>query len=89
VRHEAPEEVEDADLAAFLGADGGEVHLPELLRGLFGISGSEARRLIQQGGVKLDGEPIPPGTLDLLPGDLDGKVLQVGKRRFRRLRARA
>ena len=43
-------------------------------------------RLIQQGGAKLDGEPIPPDTLDLDPAALDGCVLQAGKRRFRRLR---
>jgi tyrosyl-tRNA synthetase len=86
VRHEAPDEVEDAELAAFLGEDGGQVHLPSLLRGLFEISGSEARRLIAQGGVKLDGEPVAAGTLDLPAEALDGRVIQVGKRRFRRLR---
>jgi tyrosyl-tRNA synthetase len=89
VHREAPAEVEEAAIGSFLGDDGAAVHLPNLLRGLFEISSSEARRLIQQGGVKLDGEPIPAGTLDLPPADLDGRVLQVGKRRFRRLRAPA
>ena len=51
----------------------------------FGISSSEARRLIKQGGVKLDGETLPAETLDMAPAQLDGKVLQAGKRRFRRL----
>ena len=36
--------------------------------------------------MKLDGEPLRPTALDLAPGELDGKVLQAGKRRFRRLR---
>lgn len=89
VRHEAPDDVEEAELGPFLGEDGGDVHMPNLLRGVFEISSSEARRLIQQGGVKLDGEPVPAGTLDLPPSELDGRVLQVGKRRFRRLRAPA
>ena len=53
--------------------------------GAFGISSSEARRLLKQGGVKLDGEPLPGEQLDMDPSDLDGRVLQVGKRRFRRL----
>ncbi len=57
--------------------------------GLFEISSSEARRLIGQGGVKLDGETLPADRLDYDPADLDGRVLQVGKRRFRRLRATA
>jgi tyrosyl-tRNA synthetase len=89
VRHEAPEEIEEVDLGAYLGANGGAVHLPQLMAGAFGISSSEARRLLGQGGVKLDGEPIAAGTLDLEPAALEGRVLQVGKRRFRRLRAPA
>jgi tyrosyl-tRNA synthetase len=55
----------------------------------FEISSSEARRLIEQGGVKLDGEALGAGSLDVEPSALDGRVLQVGKRRFRRLRAPA
>ena len=43
------------------------------MAGAFEISSSEARRLIGQGGVKLDGEPIPSDTLDLAPGALDGQ----------------
>ena len=56
------------------------------MAGAFEISSSEARRLIHQGGAKLDGEPIPPDILDFASDELDGRVLQVGKRRFRRLR---
>ncbi len=69
--------------------DEGQVHLPLLMSEAFEISSSEARRLIQQGGVKLDGEAIPADRLDLEPAALDGRVLQVGKRRFRRLRSTA
>ena len=65
------------------------VHLPLLMAEAFGMSSSEARRLLQQGGVKLDGEALDGTELDLDPGRLDGRVLQVGKRRFRRLRATA
>jgi tyrosyl-tRNA synthetase len=89
VERQAPDEVEELDLGPFLGNDGGDIHLPALMAGAFDISSSEARRLIGQGGAKLDGEPIPSGTLDLAPAALDGRVLQVGKRRFRRLRAPA
>jgi tyrosyl-tRNA synthetase len=85
IRHEAPDDVED--LAVTPG--NGVVHLPALLSDGFGLSRSEARRLLAQGGVKLDGEPLGPGDLDLEPGRLDGAVLQVGKRQFRRLRVRA
>ncbi|HET9163610.1 MAG TPA: tyrosine--tRNA ligase [Solirubrobacterales bacterium] len=89
VRHEAPEEIEEIDLARYVDDDGASVHLPALMAAAFEISSSEARRLLGQGGVKLDGEPIPAGTLDLAPTALGGRVLQVGKRRFRRLRGDA
>ena len=42
--------------------------------------------MLAQGGVKLDGEPLAAEDLDLPRERLDGAVLQVGKRRFRRLR---
>ena len=62
------------------------VHLPELIRRSFGGSTSDARRALAQGGVKIDGEPLPAGALDLPAAELDGKVLQLGKRRFVRIR---
>jgi tyrosyl-tRNA synthetase len=90
VRHEAPEDVEEVDLAVYLSEDSATViHLPLLLADSFTLSSSEARRLLGQGAVRLDGEPIPPGTLDMKAAELDGRVIQVGKRRFRRLRAGA
>ena len=46
-------------------------------------SKSEARRLIQQGGVKLDGQKV--GSIELMVSVKDGMILQVGKRRFVRL----
>jgi tyrosyl-tRNA synthetase len=85
VRREAPEEIEELDLSPYAGEDGVLVHVPVLMADAFGISSSEARRLLKQGGVKLDGETLPADTLDVAPGELHGKVLQAGKRRFRRL----
>jgi tyrosyl-tRNA synthetase len=80
-RHEAPEDVPELPLP-----EGDPVHLPALLVSSLGVpSTSEARRLIEQGGVKLNGKPV--GTLDLARGALSGGLLQVGKRRFARLTA--
>jgi tyrosyl-tRNA synthetase len=81
VTHEAPEEV---DVFEFSAPDGA-VHLPALIADAFGRSRSEARRLLAQGGVRLDGEVVAPEQVDLAPERLDGRVLQVGKRNFRRL----
>jgi tyrosyl-tRNA synthetase len=77
-----PDEVEEA----FLPNGDGPVHLPALIRDHFGVSGAEARRLLSQGGVKLDGEPLSADDLDLPAARLDGAVLQLGKRRFKRFR---
>ena len=46
----APEEVPEAPLP-----DGDPIHLPALLAAAFGLSTSDARRMIGQGGVKLNG----------------------------------
>jgi tyrosyl-tRNA synthetase len=86
VEHAAPEEMPEVDLGEYRADGNGLVHLPRLIAGAFGLSSSEGRRLIRQGGVKLDGEPLAAEPLDLEVDSLDGRVLQVGKRRFCRLR---
>jgi tyrosyl-tRNA synthetase len=92
VKGEVPDDVEEVDLDAIEGLeieDGleSEVHLPALLAGAFEISTSEARRLLKQGGVKIDGETLPGEPLDVPLKQLSGKVLQAGKRRFRAIPA--
>jgi tyrosyl-tRNA synthetase len=72
---QAPDEIAEATLPA-----GDPVHLPALLADQFGISTSDARRLIAQGAVKVDGAPV--GDLDVSRALLAGSVLQAGKRRF-------
>jgi tyrosyl-tRNA synthetase len=84
VRHELPEEV----LEATITATDGVVHLPAAIAEAFGMSRSEARRVLAQGGVRLDGRPLDGAELDMPRERLDGQVLQVGKRNFRRLRVR-
>jgi tyrosyl-tRNA synthetase len=86
VERGTPEEMPEVELGDYLGDGDGTVHLPRLIAGAFGLSSSEGRRLIQQGGVKLDGDPVPGDALDLEASGLEGRVLQVGKRRFARLR---
>jgi tyrosyl-tRNA synthetase len=71
-----------------LSPDGATVHLPALIAQAFGISSSEARRALSQGGVRIDGEVVDGGTLDLPCELVDGRVLQLGKRRFARVQLR-
>jgi tyrosyl-tRNA synthetase len=81
VKQGEPDEIEEAD---FSSSDG-VVHMPALIAELFGVSRSEARRLITSGGIRLDDEPIE--DIDVSPERLDGRVLRIGRRQFRRLRA--
>ena len=85
--HEVPDDIPELALgeADGVGEGDGQVHLPALIAGVFEISSSEARRLIGQGGVRVDGEPVAADNLDLPADQLAGRVLQVGKRRFVRL----
>ncbi len=78
-RHEAPEEVAEV---TWDGADD-PVYLPALLQAQLGQTGSHWRRVIDQGGVKLDGEPVTSYEVDR--ASLDGAVLQAGKRQFLRV----
>jgi tyrosyl-tRNA synthetase len=75
---QVPDDVADHALPA-----GDPVHLPAVLADAFGLSTSEARRLIAQGGVKV--ADVAVSELDLPRGSLVGAVLQAGKRRFVRL----
>ncbi len=77
-----PDEIEELALAT---GNGEAVALPQLIASGFGLSSSEARRLIKQGGVKLDGQAVASDALELPREQLAGRVLQVGKRRFLRL----
>ena len=83
VRGQEPEEIEEAGVQA----RDGSVHLPAVIEAEFGLSRSEARRLIDQGAVSLGSQPLSPGEHDVALERADGEVLRVGKRRFRRLRA--
>jgi tyrosyl-tRNA synthetase len=81
---EVPDELPEAIIPGD-AVDGPEVYLPRVLAELgLAKSGSEARRLIAQGGVRVNGEAVTGDQVAV--ADLDGGVLQVGKRRFVRLR---
>ena len=75
---QAPEDVHEVPLPA---AD--PVHLPAALADWFGLSTSDARRLIAQGGVKVNGSPVE--ELDVVRANLSGALVQAGKRRFVRV----
>jgi tyrosyl-tRNA synthetase len=78
---EAPADVPEAPLPA-----GDPVHLPALLVEHLGVSStSEARRLIAQGAVKIEGRTVT--EIDVPRAELAGALVQAGKRRFMRFSA--
>jgi tyrosyl-tRNA synthetase len=66
----------------------GEHALAWVIAQALGVSSTEARRLIEGGGIKLDGEPVadPHARLALVAGGVP-RLIQAGKRRFARVRA--
>ncbi|HET9115211.1 MAG TPA: tyrosine--tRNA ligase [Gaiellaceae bacterium] len=74
----APEEVFTLRLP-----DNDPVYLPSVLKTQFEQTTSHWRRVIDQGGVTLDGRPVT--TYEVSWAELEGAVLQAGKRRFLRL----
>lgn len=80
-RREVPDEVEEREIARDPGADG--VPLAKTLAQLgLSSSGSEARRLIAQGGVSIEGARVVDPNARLAPGV---HLLKVGKRKFTRV----
>jgi tyrosyl-tRNA synthetase len=77
---QAPEDIPELPLPP-----GDPVHLPALMSSLFGMTTSEARRLIAQGAVRMNGQIA--SELDVPRATLEGALLQAGKRRFARLTA--
>jgi tyrosyl-tRNA synthetase len=82
VQGDMPAEIDEA---SFTAADGA-VHMPAVIADVFGGSRSDARRKLAQGAVKLDGAALGADDIDVAPERLDGAILQVGKRQFRRMR---
>ena len=84
-QHEIPEDI--AEFAADLTPnDEGKVYVAKILTdaGLCQSAG-EARRMIDQGGVKVNGEALAAKEYNVAPEKLEGAVLQVGKRKFAKL----
>ena len=77
--HRAPEDVLEVD------APEPRLHLPALLARVFGQSSSHWRRVIDQGGVKVDGEALAGYDVDR--STVEGRVIQAGKRNFVRVLA--
>lgn len=85
-RHEAPADTPDFKADLTPNAEG-LVYLAKIIHDAgLAQSAAEARRLIDGGGVKVNGETIPAKSYNVAPDLLTGAVLQVGKRKFVRIK---
>jgi tyrosyl-tRNA synthetase len=75
-RHEAAEDLQELALGPG-DLEDGSVYLPKVMQRWFGLTRSEGRRRIEQGGVSLDGEPVT--TLAVPADQLAGRRLKAGK----------
>ena len=84
-QHEIPDDIPEIN-ADLTPNDEGKVYLAKLLAdaGLAQSTG-DARRLIDGGGVKVNGTPVPPKSYNVDPSLLEGATIQVGKRKFAKL----
>lgn len=84
--HGVPEDIEVFDIALEEDPEKGGVYLPKLLADLKLVaSGGEGRRMIDQGGVKVNGEVVAKGTYHMPASELASATLQVGKRKWAKL----
>jgi len=84
VRHEVPDDAAVVTLPKSLVKDGRAWAVALLMESRLAPSKAEARRLIDQGAVELDGAKVSDSAKDVPVRD--GSVLRVGKRRFARLK---
>ncbi len=83
--HEVPDDIPECSVD-LTPNDEGKVYLAKLLAEADLASGTgEARRLIDGGGVKINGETVPVKQYNVDPSALVGATLQVGKRKFVKL----
>lgn len=83
--HEVPDDIPECSVD-LTPNDEGKVYLAKLLADAGLASGTgEARRLIDGGGVKINGEAVPAKQYNVDPSALAGATLQVGKRKFVKL----
>ncbi|MDO5044883.1 MAG: tyrosine--tRNA ligase [Coriobacteriia bacterium] len=80
--HQIPDDVEE--FAFDLSGD--EVYLAKIISDAkMASSIGEARRLIDGGGVRIDGEAVEKGVYNVEREAIENKVLQVGKRKYKRI----
>ncbi len=83
--HHMPSDIPEVTLASDVVRDGRIWLVRALVAAGLAATNAEARRALEQGAVRIDGEQATDGDMEVSPTELIGKVLQVGKRRYARI----
>lgn len=84
-QNEVPEDIPEFALELATNDDGLVYLAKVMVETKLAASAGEARRLIDGGGVKIDGEAVAPKSYNVEPALLAGALIQVGKRRWAKL----
>ena len=86
--HAAPADVATVEVDLTEDEGKGGAYLPRVLcEAALVASNAEGRRMVDAGAVKVDGEAVGAGAYHVPAAKLDGAIVQVGKRKFARLRS--
>ena len=84
-KRQIPDEVEEFQVKRE-DIEGGSIWIVSILVGSGLVSSNgEARRMIKQGAIKLDGRKIDDDSMEIRVEEIDRKILQKGKRHFKRI----
>jgi len=84
-QNEVPEDIPEFALELTINDDGLVYLAKVMVEAKLAASAGEARRLIDGGGVKIDGKAVAPKSYNVEPALLAGALVQVGKRKWAKL----
>jgi tyrosyl-tRNA synthetase len=84
-KKQIPDEIEEFQISRVKSTEGGMWIISVLVGSGLVSSNGEARRMMKQGAIKLDGVKIDDDSMEVKLEEIDGKILQKGKRHFRKI----
>ena len=84
-KKQVPDEIEEFQISRGKSTEGGMWIISILVGSGLVSSNGEGRRMIKQGAIKLDGVKIDDDSMEVKLEEIDEKILQKGKRHFRKI----
>ena len=84
-KKQVPDDVEEFQISRGEAGEGGMWIVSILVESGLVSSNGEGRRMVKQGAIKLNGVKIDDDSMEIELKEIDGKILQKGKRHFRKI----